>query len=108
LCQLRVRRLHRAIYALGKHTQTVCEAQFEALEAGRDAHADPKLDAALDAGVAGFVAYVVDLARALADMGIAPYLVFDGDSLPAKKVTEGKRLRCVGASFEHAIACHGF
>ena len=77
----------------------MCEAQAEALRAGRDARADPALDAALDAGADRFVKYVMDMVKSLVDVGVIPLLVFDGDSLPAKKVTEVDRLRCVAACF---------
>lgn len=70
----------------------MCEAQGEALKAGRDARADPVQDAALDAGADRFVKYIMDMVRSLTDVGVIPYLVFDGDCLPAKKVTEVDRL----------------
>ena len=54
---------------------------------------NPKLNAALDAGVADFVGYVVGLARNLVDMGITPLLVLDGKALLAKRATEADRLQ---------------
>lgn len=86
-------RLHRAIYTLGRDLANVCEAQYEARVAGKEGREeDPRLEAMLDAGADRFVRYVMDMVHVLTNAGVIPYLVFDGDSLPAKKATEADRL----------------
>ena len=90
-----LRRLHRAVYTLGRDLSTVCEAQFQARTAGQDVRDDAGLAAMLDAGADRFVKYVMDMVGVLRNAGIIPYLVFDGDALPAKKATESDRYEYV-------------
>lgn len=70
----------------------MCEAQFAARAAGDMSAVN---NDALDAGADRLVKYCMDMVHSLTAVGVIPYLVFDGDSLPAKKATEADRLACV-------------
>ncbi len=89
------RRLHRAMFAIGSDTETLCLAQHECAQAGRNPRDDPALNERLDAGASKFVAYFMRQVQMLINSGVIPVLVFDGDTLPAKKATEADRLAYV-------------
>lgn len=86
--------MHRAAYALGRDLEAVCNAQFEARQEGVNPKLEPHVEAALDAGAHRLVKYCMDMVHVLTTNGVIPYLVFDGDSLPAKKATEADRYKC--------------
>lgn len=81
-------RLHRGLHTLpNDHLAALCEAQADGLRAGPDAPPDP----ALDLGADNIAKYVMNMVRSMTDAGVIPYLVFDGNCLPAKKATEVAR-----------------
>ena len=88
--------MHRGVYAMGDEVIKLCEAQFEARQlttAGKPC--PPQVEAALDVGAARYVAYCMQFVQLMLDMGVRPFLVFDGASLPAKDGTDEDRFTYV-------------